>query len=107
MLSAGFEQQPIDSNLTALLSEIGISVNEPVSRQVTTEQLEEVDIVVTLCDPELARCPIPPQGVRHVNWTIPGPSHFSADHLEGLRGVRDAIVTETHKLLLELGVLKT
>lgn len=107
VLSAGVQRQAVDPDLVELLKEIGIESKDPVSQQLTADHLQQADIVVTLCDPEQAVCPVPPAGVRHVNWTIPGPAHFSSDRREGLRAVRDAIVTETRRFLADLSVSGT
>ncbi len=71
--SAGVQQQVVDPDLVALLCEI--EVKDPVSRQLTPGCLQSADLVVTLCDPQEASCPIPPAGVQHVNWNIPEPTH--------------------------------
>lgn len=64
--------------------------------------MRQVDMVVTLCDPDNAACPIPPAGVQHVNWIIPGWNKFSSNRQEGLRALRDAIKDHTRQLINDL-----
>lgn len=64
--------------------------------------MHSMDLVVTLCEPDKAVCPIPPPGVKHVDWNIPGWEFFAQDRLTGLRLMRDEIRNHTEQLVAEL-----
>ncbi len=66
-------------------------------------EMANFDVVVTLCDPNRAVCPVPPPGPYHVHWSIPGPEVSNpVDPLalmNGLRALRDEIIRHVRQLL--------
>lgn len=84
------------------MNEIGIDVINQQSKTVDEALMLQADIVITLCEPGKATCPLPPKGVQHVDWTIPGWEAFSSNRLTGLRALRDAIIEHVRSLIQSL-----
>lgn len=102
VLSAGVLARSVDPNYHALMAEIGIDTAGQESKTLDASALGRMDVVVTLCEPGKAQCPVPPRGVRHVNWEIPGWEAFSDDRLSGLRALRDEIRRHAETLIENL-----
>lgn len=100
--SAGIAAEPVDPEYHALMREIGIDTTGQASRTMDANTFAGVDLVVTLCDPATGACPIPPAGVRHLDWRIPGWEVFSSDRTTGLGAVRDAIRERVERLVDDL-----
>ncbi len=91
----------VHPRLAQLMGEIGIPAAGAVPTSLRHRPMAAYDVVVTLCDPERATCPVPPAGPRHISWVIPGPGPGEAAP-EALRGLRDAIVARVRALVDEL-----
>ncbi|OLZ08179.1 hypothetical protein BFX06_05005 [Sulfobacillus thermosulfidooxidans] len=89
--------------MSQLLEEIGIPFVTHSPVPLALYDMADFDVVVTLCDPNRAVCPVPPPGPYHVHWSIPGPDVSSSvdpiTHMSGLRTLRDEIVRHVRKLL--------
>ena len=82
----------------AAMAEIGIDIAGETPRSWTPEQLEAVDVVVTMgCGDS---CPYVP-GTRYVDWPLDDPAGMTA---EQVRPIRDEIGRRVGALLGELGV---
>jgi protein-tyrosine-phosphatase len=80
------------------MAEVGIDIAPLEPRRWTTDDLDRVDVVVTMgCGDE---CPVLP-GTRYVDWPLTDPAGQS---LEVVRQVRDSIEVRVRTLLSELGV---
>jgi arsenate reductase len=70
------------------IAELGVSIEEAVSKHAEGFAAEKLDLVVTVCDSAAADCPTWP-GARHiVNWSIADPSFFRGTEEERLQAFR-------------------
>lgn len=100
--SAGVSPREVDSDYHRLMKEIGIDTRGQDSKPMDDALMRTMDVVVTLCEPGKAACPMPPAGVKHVDWNIPGWESFAQDRIAGLRLMRDEIRRQTEQLVTEL-----
>ncbi len=78
------------------MAEEGIDISDGVPRLMTTEQVRDSDVVVTMGCGDV--CPIFP-GKRYEDWELADPQGRS---IEGVRPIRDAIKARVEELLAEL-----
>ncbi|EDP76686.1 arsenate reductase ArsC [Hydrogenivirga sp. 128-5-R1-1] len=81
-----------------VMEEVGIDISSQRSKSLDDIPLDEVDLVVTLCDSAKRECPVPP-GVRTEHWAIPDPAGRG---LYGFRWVRDEIGRRVEELIESL-----
>lgn len=99
VVSAGIGSRPLDPGFFTLMAEMGVELGEHESKVLGPEMMAEADLMVTLCGPDVAACPVPPAGVRHLNWTIPSWQQFSSDRSTGQRALCEAIKEHVLRLL--------
>jgi len=79
------------------MAELGIDLSDRVPRELSREDAEWADVVVTMgCGDE---CPYIP-GKRYVDWDLPDPK---GRPLEEVRATREQIEARVEALLTELG----
>ncbi len=79
------------------LAELGIDISGHRSKSVDEIDLEDIDLVITLCADEV--CPVLPNATKQLHWPLPDPAAASGDEdarLQRFRDVRD----EIHERLL-------
>ena len=86
----------IDPAVVAAMAEIGLDLSEAFPKPLTTEVVEEADVVITMGCGDA--CPIFP-GTRYLDWDTPDPS---GRPVEEVRGIRDTIDGRVRALLEEL-----
>jgi arsenate reductase len=96
--SAGTEPaERVHPEVVEAMGELGIDLSGRRPHQLSQEDAEWADVVVTMgCGDE---CPYIP-GRRYVDWDLQDPSGQS---LEVVRGIRDRIESQVGELLEELG----
>ena len=72
--------------------------------------LNNFDLVITLCGDAKDKCPILDKGVKHIHWDLNDPAKFTGDDLEimsNFRKTRDLILNNIKELKfnLEKGIL--
>ncbi len=80
------------------MAEEGIDISQGVPQLMTTEQVRDSDVVITMGCGDV--CPIFP-GKRYEDWALADPAGQS---IEAVRPIRDEIRTRVLALLAELGV---
>ncbi|MBO0983487.1 arsenate reductase ArsC [Rathayibacter sp. SD072] len=80
----------------AAMAEEGIDISQEVPQQMTTEQVRESDVVITMGCGDV--CPIFP-GKRYEDWELADPAGLP---LEQVRPIRDDIRGRVERLVAEL-----
>lgn len=94
--SAGLEPGKLNSNVVAVMQELGHDLAGNAVKSVKDESVRSrgYDYVITVCDEAGAQtCPIYPTRGERLRWSFPDPASFlgQTDALERTRAVRDAI----------------
>jgi arsenate reductase (thioredoxin) len=92
--SAG--SQPADQlnpAVVAAMAEIGIDISREIPKRLTTDQVHEADIVITMGCGDA--CPVYP-GKRYLDWVLPDPAGLD---LKAVRPIRDEIEQRVRALL--------
>mgnify|MGYP000308851902 CR=1 FL=1 len=80
------------------MAEEGIDISQAVPQLMTTEQVKDSDVVITMgCGDACAIYP----GKRYLDWELRDPAGLD---LEQVRAIRDDIAARVRGLLGELGV---
>ena len=92
--SAGSEPaESVHPMAVACLAEIGIDISENRPKQISDFNLEEFDLIISLCAEE--QCPVLPAGVEKKSWNLEDPSTVETatpeDQLRRFRKCRDDI----------------
>ncbi|MCB1253398.1 MAG: arsenate reductase ArsC [Austwickia sp.] len=99
VLSGGSEpSDQINPIAIQAMAEEGIDISEAVPQLMTTEQVRESDVVITMGCGDV--CPIFP-GKRYEDWALADPA---GQGVEAVRPIRDDIKARVSALLRELGV---
>ena len=95
--SAGSEPaSDLNPTVVLALAEIGLDISSEKPKQLATENIDEVDVIVTMgCGDS---CPVYP-GKRYIDWQIEDPAGKS---IEIIRSIRDQIDRLVKSLLDEL-----
>ena len=81
-----------------VMEELGIDISNQRSKSLEEIPLEELDLVVTLCDSARNECPSV-QGAKMVHWAIPDPAGRG---IWAFRWVRDEIGRRVEELIKSL-----
>ena len=81
-----------------MLAEIGIDVSRELPKRLTTEAVEDADVVITMGCGDA--CPVFP-GKRYLDWDLTDPAGKTS---EQIRPIRDDIEARVRGLLDDLGV---
>jgi arsenate reductase len=97
--SAG-SQPAADLNpaVVAALAEIGLDISREFPKQLSTDQVQAADIVITMGCGDA--CPVYP-GKRYLDWDLPDPAGLD---LPAVRPIRDEIARRVAHLVDELGL---
>jgi len=95
-LSAGTEARGIHPLAIQAMAEEGIDISEAVPQLMTTEQVRDSDVVITMGCGDV--CPIFP-GKRYEDWELTDPK---GKPLDEVRAIRDDIRGRVERLLAEL-----
>jgi arsenate reductase len=88
--SAGTMPAFVHPQAVAALAALGLDISGHRSKSVDEIDLENVDLVITLCADEV--CPPVAARVERLHWPLPDPAHVSAgDQPAGFQAVRDDI----------------
>jgi protein-tyrosine-phosphatase len=75
------------------MAEIGIDISREIPKRLTTDQVHEADIVITMGCGDA--CPVYP-GKRYLDWDLPDPAGLD---LQAVRPIRDEIERRVRALL--------
>lgn len=93
VFSAGVESYPIMPFIVDLMSEVGVDIDGFVSKEISSLNNYEFDLVIALCDKSYNNCPILAGRPPLVNWALPVPDSNLSDEelIVELRKLRDRI----------------
>jgi arsenate reductase (thioredoxin) len=105
--SAGSSPSFVHPFALRALAELGIDASRQTSKSVSTIEIAEVDLVVTLCAEEV--CPLLPGDVRRLHWPLEDPARANdgeseEERLARFRRVRDELRERIDVLARELQV---
>ena len=108
--SAGTDPTGVHPFTRTVMEERGISLADATSKTVDFDQLDQWDMIITLCGDARDQCPITPSQIETRHWAIRDPAEVQGDEAERLaafREVRDDIEDRVHELLVVFDLLRT
>ena len=82
--SAGIEAHGKNPRAIAVMREAGRDISSQESTVLTSEMIDQADIVVTVCGNADQNCPVLPEGTRKEHWPLDDPAqvcrHTADDH---------------------------
>ena len=103
--SAGINAHGLNRHAVEAMSEIGIDISSQESSEITQEQIQNVDLVVTVCKDADRNCPVLPKRARKLHWPLDDPAVQTGDESKiraVFRSTRNLIRGEVEKLAAEL-----
>lgn len=100
--SAGIEPRTVHPLAMEVMLEKGIDISRQYSKGLDAIDLEEMDIVITLCEEAEQRCPMLPLKAEKFHWFLPDPAKAQGSEEEKLskfREVRDKIEIKVKELI--------
>lgn len=101
--SAGSKPSFVHPLAIQALSELGIDTTSHSSKAVQEIDLDQVELIITLCADEV--CPVVSAHVRRLHWPLPDPAvraDSEAAQLDSFRQVRDELAKRLRQLKQEL-----
>ena len=99
--SAGIDKDGVNPNAIQTLKEIEIDISDYKSKTIDLNQLNQFDLIITLCGDAKDKCPILEDSVKHIHWDLKDPAKFQGTDLEIIayfRNTRDLIVAKIKEL---------
>ena len=75
--SAGSRPDKVRPEAVAALQEVGIDISDHTTQGLEANDLDTVDLVVTLCAEEV--CPTFPRPVERLHWPLPDPAEYDSE----------------------------
>jgi arsenate reductase len=105
--SAGFEPQPLNPLVVAVMKEDGLDTAKNQSKSVFDffKQGKLFDYVITVCDKQVEEnCPVFPGITKRLSWNFPDPASFAGSEKERLtkarelrEAIKDSIINWLHE----------
>lgn len=92
--SAGLMATRVHPKAIAVMKEIGIDISNQKSKEIDSELLQKMDVIITLCGNAEASCPMPPPEIMRIHRPIDDPVGTvgaEEDILEAFRKAREEI----------------
>lgn len=103
--SAGIAPAELNRRAVQVMSEVNIDITHHQSKRLEDVSIQEMDLVVTLCDYAKVKSPVGPSTQHRLHWSIEDPSHMWGPNwlvLRVYRRVRDELDERVRKLLLTI-----
>ena len=94
--SAGVEAHGMNPYTVKTLAELDIDVSEKKSKIINDNELNNFDLIITLCGDARDKCPILESKVKHIHWDLKDPANFKGTEKETL-----SVYSNTRDLILE------
>ena len=94
IFSAGNHPSSVHPNAIAVMKELKIDISNHTSEHIDKYIDKKIDIVITLCDNAKKECPVFPNPVNRIHWSIEDPFvdwDFNPNHLQIFRKTRKKI----------------
>ncbi len=79
----------LDARAAKVMSEDWTDISSKAPKALDPSMLEQVDMVITLCDEAKAACPQLPAGVEHRHWPTADPAQAAGDDAQAMGPYRD------------------
>ena len=90
--SAGTEAHGINLNAIKTMDKIGIDISSQVSKKINLNNLNNYDLIITLCGDAKDKCPVVDINKIHIHWGLEDPAKYKGnDKIDFFRKVRDQI----------------
>ncbi|MFC4652210.1 arsenate reductase (thioredoxin) [Lactococcus nasutitermitis] len=99
--SAGVEQHGLNPRAVRVMAEVGVDISHHRSDLIDEDYFNQCELIVTLCGDARDKCPMIPQGTKHLHWDLLDPARAVGTEEEILtvfRQVRDEIKEYVLKL---------
>ena len=106
--SAGTEAHGVNPIAIEVMEDISIPISHHKSEQINYENLENFDLIITLCGDARDKCPIISPKTKHIHWGVDDPANFKGNQEEVKKKysiVRDIIFNKIVKLKDKLGTI--
>ena len=101
--SAGTEAHGMNPNTIKTMNEIGVDISNQISKKINQEDLNNYDLIITLCGDAKDKCPTFKKSIKHIHWDLSDPANIIGsddDILKGYTKIRNQILVKI-KLLKE------
>jgi arsenate reductase (thioredoxin) len=88
--SAGLTPTDVNKRAVAVMQEIGIDISDQESKEVDTDFLLSMDLIITLCGNAEASCPMTPPNIKRIHWPIDDPAEATGSEEEIMDAFREA-----------------
>jgi len=106
--SAGIEAHGLNLLAVQVMLEAGIDISAQTSKVITLCDLDQVDLVVTVCGHADEHCPVVPARVEKIHWPLQDPARTEGSTAEiaaVFRAARDDIRDRVQALLTDYDCL--
>ena len=107
--SAGLDPQGVHPVTIEVMEELGIDMSGASSKAIDIYDLNQSDLIITLCGDARESCPVTPPHVERRHWDLTDPSRAEGTPEEirdAFRVVRDDISRRVRELLQELDAIR-
>ncbi len=88
--SAGVFAVAVQPRAIAVMREIGVDISHQKSRVMDLNLMKNMDYVITLCDSGAEACPVLPEQVKRIHWSVRDPVGFIGTEEEIMHDFRRA-----------------
>jgi len=102
VFSAGSHPSRLHPASTIVMAELGINVSEQIAESINKYLNRNIDIVISVCDNALENCPVFPENVKKIHWSIDDPFHgwgTEPSDLIPYRETRDILNNHIHSFV--------
>jgi arsenate reductase len=104
--SAGVEPTSVRTEAIEAMREIGIDIAAQRSKSIDEFRGQPFDYVITVCDNAKQNCPIFPDAVRRIHWSIEDPAAVDGTEQIRLEAFRAARADLRKRLVKFIGMAK-
>ncbi len=96
VFSSGITHGQVNPLSVEVLKEVGIDISSQYAKNIDELNMQDFDIVISLCGSSVEKCPILPGNPPVINWDLPDPAAAAAkgsqkEMMEAFRSVRNRI----------------
>lgn len=99
--SAGLMATRVHPKAIAVMKELGIDISNQKSKEIDSELLQKMDVIITLCGNAEASCPLTPPEIKRMHWPVDDPVGTIGSEEEIIRAFRRAR-DEIKKIITDL-----
>ena len=106
--SAGTEAHGLNPYTVKTMNEIGIDISHHKSKKINNNEIEQFDLVITLCGDAKDKCPVFDTTTQHIHMGVEDPAIFIGNEHETNKKyaeVRDILYGKIIKFKKQLGDL--